>query len=221
MLVELHPKKRIRKIQISRINFRTEERNYKMRIPEVEVWLFLYVSICISGRSFSLAAGDTPEKELTIRSIDANSKSNSEQPHRVNLTCKSKSNQVPIIKLAFINSNKCLTIRRFHCVVDCHVVFRKTEESIVCWKNWNGNKNSTCGKIQIDGPVFHFHFTMNDTLLAINCECAKFYEILFTFVSLNRVESSSFFKKKIVRYCFKSDNYTISHADWSSNCSIS
>lgn len=60
-----------------------------MRIPEVEVWLFLYVSICISGTSISLAAGDIPQKELTIRSIDANTKSNSEQPHRVNLTCKS------------------------------------------------------------------------------------------------------------------------------------
>lgn len=59
-----------------------------MRIPEVEVpSLLIYVSILISGTSFVLA-GDIPQKELTIRSIDANSKSNSEQPARVNLTCK-------------------------------------------------------------------------------------------------------------------------------------
>lgn len=79
-----------------------------MRIQEVEV-LLIYVSIFMSGTSFSLA-GDIPQKELTIRSIDANSKSNSEQPLRVNLTCKFnpiKSNN------KYYHFKKCLFISLF------------------------------------------------------------------------------------------------------------
>lgn len=55
---------------------------------QISVEVLVYISIFVSGTSFILA-GDIPQKELSIRSIDANPKSNSEQPLRVNLTCKS------------------------------------------------------------------------------------------------------------------------------------